>query len=399
MSGSTGKNPYRPGAAVPPLHLAGRQREMDRFRAVLRGSPEVPANVRLTGLRGVGKSVLLKEFEDEAKHAGWLTTRHQVEPRHNTESDLTNLLAALSKQAGEGASRLARLRAAADSAAAGLRKALTVKFENVTVGLGGDGGREVDLARSLFHAVELALTTGHEGYVLMLDEAQVIRDDKDRNGEHPLSVFVATMNALQEAGLPLALVLCGLPTLQTNLLRARTYSERMFRGERIGTLAIEPAREAFLRPLDGTGVRADPDLVAAVLEEVEGYAYFLQLWGWELWEVTVDSGLDVFTTDILNAIQPQIYDRLDEDFYAGRFDSLTPALQDLLLDSARCQYPPLRTADLQRATKKSSGNTNVVLGRLADEGVIYRIQKGQYEYTAPKFHDYLQRRREALRSD
>jgi len=68
MSGTTGKNPYRPGAAVPPLHLAGRQREVDRFRAVLRGSPEVPANVRLTGLRGVGKSVLLKEFEDEAKH-------------------------------------------------------------------------------------------------------------------------------------------------------------------------------------------------------------------------------------------------------------------------------------------------------------------------------------------
>lgn len=77
-------------------------------------------------------------------------------------------------------------------------------------------------------------------------------------------------------------------------------------------------------------------------------------------------------------------------------EALTPAEQDLLTATANCPYPPLRTADIHRRSGKSEGNVNVLMGRLADQGVVFRIQKGQYEYTAPKFHDYLQRRRARL---
>jgi predicted transcriptional regulator of viral defense system len=73
-------------------------------------------------------------------------------------------------------------------------------------------------------------------------------------------------------------------------------------------------------------------------------------------------------------------------------ESLTPAEQDLRMSTAACPYPPLRTADVHSRVGKRESNVIVLMGRLTGQGVVFRIQKGQYEYTAPKFHDYLQRR-------
>lgn len=394
MNAAPGKNPYRPGAATPPLYLAGREPQLTRFPKILRGSPEIPANVRLTGLRGVGKSVLLKEFERLARDEGWAVIRHQVEPRHNTEEAVSRFVASAVDNAKKRMSRTRRVKAHLVDAVEVGRRMMSVTYEDITLTLGGSRQLELDLARNLYDAVEAALDAGHEGFALLLDEAQVIRDDTSRKGEHPLSMLVAAINALQEAGLPIALVMCGLPTLRANLQRARTYSERMFRGENIAELKGNPgpARDAFVEPLTGTGVTADEDLVARVLDEVEGYPFFIQLWGAELWEAAQDASLRSFTPPLLDSIEMDIYRRLDEEFYVGRVETLTPSEQDLLLSTAACPYPPLKTADIRGRSSKSEGNVNVLMGRLTDQGVLYRVQKGVYEYTAPKFHQYLQRR-------
>jgi len=95
---------------------------------------------------------------------------------------------------------------------------------------------------------------------------------------------------------------------------------------------------------------------------------------------------------LLDAARPEILRRLDLDFYDPRVETLTPAEQDVLLATAYCNYPPLIVADLNDAIAKTPQNVNVLLGRLVESGVLYRIRKGQYEYTAPKFRDFLLRR-------
>jgi hypothetical protein len=172
----------------------------------------------------------------------------------------------------------------------------------------------------------------------------------------------------------------------------------MFRGEVIAELTGNPgpARDAFVEPLTMTLRTADESLVARVLDEVEGYPFFIQLWGAELWDAAEDAQTDVFTIDLLDSIESDIYARLDEEFYAGRTETLTPGEQDVLLSTAGCPYSLLRTSDIRSRSTKSEGNVNVLMGRLTDQGVLYRIQKGVYEYTAPKFHQYLQRRVAAL---
>lgn len=389
MTQSSGKNPYRPGVGMRPLYLAGREAPLRRFGAMLRAAPEQPAGMRVTGLRGVGKTVLLEEFADRARQLDWEPAFLELQPSHNTDAAISAVLGSLLDRTRRRLSRLARMRSIAGKA---LRSAsLSVSWDEISLSVSFGSEAEEDLARDLFATVELALAKGRAGVVLLLDEAQLVRDERDRHGEHPLSLLIAPVVALQRQELPLGLVVCGLPTLTGNLQKARSYSERLFRGEEVDSLEPAQALEAFTRPLEQTVRGADRKLAEAVVDEVEGYPYFLQLWGSELWDAADLAGLDRFTTKLLDASRSDIYARLDRDFYDPRVATLTPAEQDLLAASAACPYPPLRSSDLGRTSDKTPGNVNVLLGRLVDAGALYRIRKGEYAYTAPKFRDYLLR--------
>lgn len=394
MSASSGKNPYRPGVGLRPLHLAGREPQLRRFRAMLRAAPEQPANMRLTGLRGVGKSVLLSEFQERAELDGWAAALLELQPSHNAADALVEALTKTAKQAQERLSRKERLRSAVGKAA---RRAGTLgvgwgEFTVTYEPFADDAQR--DLSRALFEVVEMAVEKGRDGFMLLLDEAQIVRDDRAPQGDHPLSLLISSIVALQRRELPLGVVVCGLPTLTGNLLRARSYTERMFRGEEIGRLDRRDAHDAFTEPLAeaGTDVAAADDLVEKVIGEVEGYPYFIQLWGAELWDAADAAETTQLTNELLDVARPDILRRLDLDFYDPRVETLTPAEQDVLLATAYCRYPPLVVADLNEAINKTPQNVNVLLGRLVENGVLYRIRKGQYEYTAPKFRDFLLRR-------
>jgi hypothetical protein len=390
MTDVSRKNPYRPGVGVRPLYLAGRDPSLRRFSAMLRAAPEQQASMRVTGLRGVGKTVLLGAFAESAKEANWEPAEFELQPSHNTDEALQQALAALLQRTQARLSRFERLRAAAGRA---LRAgSLSVTWEDVSLSIAPGSERENDLARDIFATVELAVSKGREGLVLLLDEAQLIRDERARHGEHPLSLLIAPVVALQRQELPLAVVVCGLPTLAANLQKARSYSERLFRGEEVDSLPRDEALAAFTRPLEQTGRTADNEVAEAVVEEVEGYPYFIQLWGSELWDAADLAGVDRLSVGLLEEARSEIYQRLGRDFYEPRISTLTPAEQDVLLASASCPYPPLRASDLGKISDKTPGNVNVLLGRLVEAGVLCRIRKGEYGYTAPKFRDFLQRR-------
>ena len=76
------RNPYAPGAGQRPPELAGRDKQLDAFDVVLeriaRGRPE--RSVVLTGLRGVGKTVLLNQLRSAAISRGWGTGKIEARP-------------------------------------------------------------------------------------------------------------------------------------------------------------------------------------------------------------------------------------------------------------------------------------------------------------------------------
>ncbi|WP_169746587.1 ATP-binding protein [Demequina maris] len=389
------RNPYRPGVGLQPPFLAGRDQNQKDFERVLSRAPEIPGNVRMTGLRGVGKTVLLQRFAEIADEQNWATIAVELEARHCDDTAFGSLVGAKVSELETRLSRIERVKRAVSGAVHTARQAVTVSYEGFEWSAAGDLDRSTAaIADSLAAGVDASLKAGKEGLVLLFDEAQVLVDDKDASGSHALSAIVAAVSTMQKEAAPICLVLCGLPTLAVNLLGARTYTERMFQGFKIDSLKAEPAREAFTRPLRDTAISLEPRLVDRVLTEVDGYPYFIQLWGAELWDAATSADESTLTVELLDAIEEQIYERLDLDFYDPRVESLTPAEQDLLMDTEECAYPPLAVADLNAVSPKTSGNVNVLLGRLVKANVIYRQRKGEYLYTAPGFRDYLSRRKQ-----
>lgn len=361
---------------------------------MLRAAPEQPANMRLTGLRGVGKTVLLQEFDDLATKREWVTAFLELGPSHNTDDGILSALVNLSEQAR---ARISRLEAIKSSIGRMVRGAgtLSVTWNDVTLAIDpatmGQGARNV--TKTLYDLCVLAVDKGMRGVILLLDEAQVLRDEKGRHGDHPLSILISSIVALQKQTIPIGLVLCGLPTLTSNLLNARSYTERMFRAEEIGSLEREEARQALTQPLKDGTISIAEVVVEKVVDEVEGYPYFVQLWGAELWESAYSVGATEITEAIFDATTAEVYRRLDLEFYEPRLLTLRPAEQEVLLATAGVKtYPPLHAAEIKKNSDKSSGNINVLLGRMVDAGVIYRLRMGQYDYTAPRFRDYLNRR-------
>lgn len=388
------KNPYRPGVGLKPTYLAGREREQRRFVTTLEAAPEIPANVRVTGLRGVGKSVLLTRFEELASEKSeWATLLVELQPKHNSDSGFLELMGDQLDELRGQLSIAKKFRAKIGKAVDAGRSMVKAEFEGITWSFDGQvAGDAAELGEAILAAVEAALSVGRNGLAILLDEAQVLSDARQANGDHPLSTLLSAVSTLQKKEVPVALVLCGLPTLTVNLLAARTYSERMFKGEEVGALTSEAARDALVKPLEDTPRTADHELVERVLAEVEGYPYFIQLWGAEIWDACTYAGEDRLSLKLLKAAEEDIYRRLDLDFYEPRVASLTPAEQDVLVDSSKCSYPPIIVSELGGKSAKSPGNVNVLLGRLVSANVLYRIRQGQYQYTAPGFYEYLRRR-------
>ena len=235
MSAMPGRNPYRPGVGLAPVYLAGRSGELRRFRSMLRSAPEIPANVRVTGLRGVGKTVLLGEYEMVAAEEGWVTEMLELEHRHDaTTRGGGGGVGVCASGCDADCPRTVRIRRKVGKAVEQVSK-LEIGFDDVRLSFDpGADDHDIELAELIYATVSSAVGHGRLGVILMFDEAQVLENPAS------LSVLVAAVAALQRNAVPIGLVLCGLPSLAARLLRARTYTERMFRGENVGSLDPKP---------------------------------------------------------------------------------------------------------------------------------------------------------------
>jgi hypothetical protein len=127
-------------------------------------------------------------------------------------------------------------------------------------------------------------------------------------------------------------------------------------------LSAGEARDASVRPLDGTGVTTADDEVDSVLAEVDGHPYAIPPWGAGIRDETRMSSIAHLNPRVLDTVEPDVYRRVDMDFCDGRVEPLTPAGADLLLPTASWPYPPRH----DRTQRKTSGGTaDQVLGELA----------------------------------
>ncbi len=252
------RNPFAPGAGQRPPELAGRDRELDAFEIVLervaRGRPE--RSLVLTGLRGVGKTVLLGELRSLAVRAGWGAGKIEARP----ESDLRRPLSAALHRAIRdlavrhsdpdrvdevlGVLKAFALRSAPDGAR--LRDRWQPGIDVAArSGRADSGDIEIDLVELFTEVAALAADVG-TGVAILVDEMQDLRPDD-------VSALCAACHELSQSRSPLVVVGAGLPHLPAVLSASKSYSERLFRYVRIGQLDRADADFALLAPAEREG--------------------------------------------------------------------------------------------------------------------------------------------------
>jgi hypothetical protein len=406
------KNPYRPGVGTRPPYLAGREQQIHRFRRVLEDYPEKRRNLRVTGLRGVGKTVLLKEYERMARRHEWVVVRRDWSTRFCEEADFATAIAGYLREAVEALSVKAKIKNRAAAAMKAIGQVQVQLADGVTVSVRAGAELAVSsvledrLRVALTHVGEIAQAQGR-GVALLFDEAHSVHD-REAKRQFPLGALLSALVAVQdddERPLPVMLVLCGLPPLTGNIHAARSNAERLFRAEEIGNLPLTPqppeelsaAAQALVRP--ASDITYAPGIADRIARDVDGYPYFIQWFGEALWDAADLEDTTTITAELYAREHLAIQRSLDEEFFEPRYRDARQADQGTLRVAASLGGERFTKADLNAATSRSTGALAQSLIRLIADNLIYRDDHGVYAYTAPMFGDFMRRRHPQLHED
>lgn len=391
-------NPFRPGAGHRPPYLAGRKEEKSEFRRLLMQTV-VTDNLVLTGLRGVGKTVLLEELKPMALADGWLwvgtdlSESASISETHIAQRLLTDLSVVTSSiKIGQDTRPTYGFRLKPDIVDVTLGYDLLIQIYDGTPGL------TVDKLKAVFNFVAPNVAAaGKKGIVFAYDEAQNLADHAQKE-QYPLSVLLDLFQSVQRADAPFLLVLVGLPTLFPKLVEARTYAERMFRVLFLKQLTEGESRQAILTPVQSNKcpVTFAAAAISLIYKYSGGYPYFIQF--------ICREAYDAYSQQVADGEPPRvpiegIIRKLDTDFFAGRWSRATDRQQQLLLviallDSVDHEFT------VQEVMNKSSdvldrpfgrSHINQLLSSLILAGLVYRDRHGKYLFAVPLMADFIKR--------
>jgi AAA ATPase domain len=381
------RNPYTPGAGLRPRKLAGRDDELERLALLVDrlGEGAHERSLIASGLRGVGKTVLLLEFDAIATERGWATSE-VVEVGSQPDFRLTfarmaaRVLRTLSlkHRVKDRAQRALGVVGAFSLGARvpGLR--VGVRVEPAT-GTADSGDPEEDLSE-LLRAVGDVAVAGRTGALFLLDEMH--------NLDGPsLSAVCLSFQALAKRELPVALVGAGLPDLPGRLFAAKPYADRLFTHRELGRLRPVEARAALVGPAGVHGLAFEPAAVAAVVAESAGYPYFIQEYGRELWN-HVD-GSPISAADVAT-VREVVRESLSRDFFGTRFGLATDAEQRYLAAMAALGDPPYRSRGVAEAFGAADQRAvSVQRDGLIKKGLVWSPRRAYVDFTVPLFAEFL----------
>lgn len=381
------KNPYSPGAGTPPPALVGRVKQLEDMDVALdRRLLGRPAKgLMLTGLRGVGKTVLLNEFGNMASAKGYVCEHIEADEH----IDFPAILAAMMRKI------LLRLSASHRfndkiQRTLGILKAFSLKLPggpelsidvSPVAGPADSGDLSSDLAGLLSEIGQVARDL-HAGVFVTVDEIQYLAPDQ-------LSAFMVGLHRVAQLSLPLIVTGAGLPSLVGSLGEAKSYAERMFEFLEVGSLTPNDVADALVVPANQEGVSWQPGAVELVGELTQGYPYFIQEFGKQVWDVA-PGPTEITRLDVKESVELAMT-ALDIGFFRMRIDRTTDAERGYLRAMASLGPGPQATAHVAAILRKNLRQVGPVRDNLIKRGICYAPRWGQIAFTVPMFDEFMRR--------
>jgi hypothetical protein len=342
----------------------------------------------LTGLRGVGKTVLLNSFRSMAMQRLWGTGKLEARPDQSIRRPVASALHMAVRE-------LAPRHRAPDriDQFLGVLKAFAAKDSRVAKGaawtqLGIDvpaargradsGDLEVDLTELFADAASVAGDLG-VGIALFVDEMQDVPAPD-------ISALCAACHELSQNNGPLIVVGAGLPHLPSVLSASKSYSERLFRYVAIDRLDREAADVALLIPAQREGADFEPGALAELYLAADGYPYFVQAYGKVTWDVAAASPVTAHDVKVAGPIAAS---ELAIGFFGSRYERATPAEREYMRAMAMLGDEPVPTAQVADELGRKPSSVSPARDNLIKKGLIYSSERGLIAFTVPHFGRFL----------
>ncbi len=384
------RNPYSPGAGNPPPALVGRDAELETIRIAIerlrRG--RFAKSVILTGLRGVGKTVLLQEFRRMGQSRDWVCQPLEAGQGMRFPQAMAELVRKVLL-------RLSPAQNVADRArrALGVLRSFQMRWNlpdgagELSMGLdpvpgwADSGLLDEDLA-ALFTEVGAAARERGKGVLVTVDEVQYLKS-KD------LAALIVGLHQVNQEQLPFLVVAAGLPSVPALAGEAKSYAERLFNFRWINSLGADDARAALVEPADEEGVVWQPAALDRIVDETRGYPYFLQEFGKQAWD-QAEGPAQITASDVATAV-PMAVDELDTGFFRVRIDRTTDSERDYLVAMASLGAGPYASGRVASTMGKDTPGVGPVRDKLIKKGLCYAPRWGEIDFTVPLFNDFVRR--------
>lgn len=382
-------NPYAPGAGTPPPELTGRDILLAKASIALQriAHGRFERSLILIGLRGVGKTVLLNRIRQEADLAKLITVRLEASEGRSLPSLLAPALKSVLLKISPG-KKVTDTVLRGFKALAGFVASSKLKYDDIELGLDFEpdafftptDNLEENLTQ-LFQSVGAVMKEKETAVILFIDEIHVLKEEE-------MASLIRAFHMVSQDVLPITMVAAGLPQTPAKMGEAKTYAERLFEFSLIGQLDSVAAMEALTVPAEKLGVTYTKDALSAILNYTQGYAYFLQEWGKNAWDVAQTSPIQ--KSDIEIATLRALAD-LDMSFFRVRFDQLTPQQKRYLRVMAELGPGPHTSGKIAAMWKKKVTEVGPIRDQLINKGLIYSPSHGETAFTVPLFDVFMRR--------
>ena len=377
-------NPFMPGAGMQPPELVGRERDLEIVDRMIARTKlnNLDRGIIFSGLRGVGKTVLLVKLQEMAAGKNMLTTK--IESSGNPDDDYEAIFHEIN------------LAAMKIHLVGGLKKRLGDVISNIksmsfgAFGLSASISRESSAQTSenpfklelLIESITTELKKSNSGLYLFIDELQEMADE-------PLGTLMSIQHKMGQRSLPFYIIGAGLPNLPGVLSKSRSYAERLFEYRTIGQLSDAAAAEGFQKPARRNGRPFTDDALNELIKVSSGYPYFIQAYGKAAWNA---SGSNPIPLQAVTKSEACARAELDDGLYSARWQRTTPTGRRYLAAMAKIgTESPSSTAEVADRLGKSTGEISMTRDKLIKLGLIYSPEYGKVAFTVPGMGEFILR--------
>lgn len=379
-------NPYRPGAGLTPTYIAGRDEDINNvkqmFEALIMNVPT--SSVIFSGLRGVGKTVLINKLQKIAEDKDIFCRHIEIEERNDFISQIATCSQAFLRKVSTKEKFKHLIQKPLDAI-----KSLVVSFDpnDNTFSLSLQE-QELYKSNSLTQSLtEVFVTIGETAYktetpiCFFIDEIQYMKQNE-------LGSLIAALHRTNQLGYPVMIIGAGLPKIYKMLSEEKSYSERLFMYKEIDSLSNEQSQKAIEEPAKKFGISYSKEAVEKIISITKGYPFFIQQMCQVVYRNTEDKIIqDVHVENSIN----EFFKLLDVGFFKVRYERCAESDKKFVFSMVKCGELPCTISNVAKNLHKSVGAISTTRAQLINKGIIYPVRYKELDFTVPEFAGYIQR--------